>query len=280
MTLKDMHRSLIATLDPAVGHDEAAAMADAILSDILNYRPTDLILHADRQLLPETEKRMQEIAKKVVYGMPLQYAIGSAYFHGRLFTVNKYTLIPRPETSQLVDIIEDAWSSHSDTRILDIGTGSGCIAISLALDIPFAQVTAIDISSEAIDVARKNAADMKAKIKFEVEDILSSSPQGQYDVIVSNPPYVLDSERSSMDKRVIDYEPSSALFVPDSDPLRFYNAIGRYAASALASDGTLYFEINPLCADSLAGAMRSLGFSDVTIMRDYKGNKRFAICRR
>lgn len=280
MTIKDMHKVLIAKLEPGVGHDEAAAMADVMLSDILNCRASDLILRSDRQLLPETETRMLNIAQKVVDGQPLQYAIGSAYFHGRIFAVNSATLIPRPETSQLVDIIEDACKSRRGLRILDIGTGTGCIAISLALDLPFAHVTALDISAEAINVARKNATEMKANVNFIVADILTAKPQDKYDIIVSNPPYVLDSERASMDHRVVDYEPSSALFVPDSDPLRFYTAIAKYAEQTLAPDGTLYFEINPLCADALRKGLAKLGFSDVTIVRDYKGNNRFALCRR
>lgn len=280
MTLKDMHRALIARLEPSVGQSESAAMADVILSDMLNYRPSDLILHADRQLMPDTEKRMMDIAGKVVDGMPLQYAIGKAYFHGRLFAVTPATLIPRPETSQLVDIIVDAWRTRRDLRILDIGTGTGCIAISLALDLPFAHVTALDISTAAVEVARNNAAEMKAKVNFEVADILHATPAAQYDIIVSNPPYVLDRERAAMDARVTDYEPESALFVPDSDPLMFYTAIARFARRALEPEGALYFEINPLCAELLSAELYKLGFSDVTILPDYKGNKRFAICRR
>ncbi len=281
MTIKEMHKSLITKLETSVGHSEAAAMADVILADMMDYRPSDLILHADHQLLPETEARILAIAGRVCQGEPLQYALGMAYFHGRMFAVSPATLIPRPETSQLVDIVEDASGSQPDLRILDIGTGSGCIAISLALDLPFACVSAIDISAEAIDVAKKNAAAMKASVKFAIHDILKDGPQGQYDIIVSNPPYVLDSERASMDKRVVDHEPAAALFVPDSDPIIYYKAIARYASQALTPDsGTMYFEINPLCADELATTLRQLGFADVTIQCDYKGNKRFAICRR
>lgn len=280
MTLKEIHKELINRLLPCVGHDEAAAMADAMLADLLNYRPSDLILHADRQLTSTTESHLLSIADRVVSGEPLQYAIGLAYFHGRTFAVDRSTLIPRPETSQLVDIIEDENKGRSDLRILDIGTGSGCIAISLALDLQWAKVTAVDVSPQAISVAKKNAANMKANVDFNVTDILAAEANSQYDIIVSNPPYVLDSERPSMDRRVVDYEPASALFVPDSDPLKFYTAIARYCGKALAPDGTLYLEINPLCADSLAKAMRNMGFDDVTIVRDYKGNNRFAICRR
>ncbi len=280
MTIKEIHKALIGKLAPCVGQDEAAAMADVTLADVLGYRAADLILYADRQLLPQTEERIMSIAHRVIKGEPLQYAIGKAYFHGRMFAVTPDTLIPRPETSQLVDFIEDACKSQRDLRILDIGTGSGCIAISLALDLPFASVTALDVSPKAIEVAKKNAADLKAKVDFQVADILTESPSGQYDVIVSNPPYVLESERASLDKRVTEHEPASALFVPDNNPLKFYVAIARYAEDALAPNGTLFFEINPLCADALKDVMRKQGFGDVTIVRDYKGNKRFAICRR
>ena len=281
MTIREMRTWLAADLEAAVGADEAKAIADAILQDVKGYTAVDLALYGHRELLAETEERMRAIAKRVKDGEPLQYAIGKAYFHGRMFGVDTSTLIPRPETSQLVDMVADDYRNSRDARLLDIGTGSGCIAISLALDIRYSQVTAIDISPGALQMAESNAKTLNAKVRFVQADALNlkASPlrNATYDAIVSNPPYVLASERKSMDKRVTDYEQATALFVPDSDPLIFYRAIAQYAQDALSDGGRLYFEINPLCADELR-KMLARTFDRVDIIKDYKGNNRFAIC--
>ena len=281
MTIREMRTWLAADLEAAVGADEAKAIADAILQDVKGYTAVDLALYGHRELLAETEERMRAIAKRVKDGEPLQYAIGKAYFHGRMYGVDTSTLIPRPETSQLVDMVADDYRNSRDARLLDIGTGSGCIAISLALDIRYSQVTAIDISPGALQMAESNAKALSAKVRFMQADALNlqTSPlrNATYDAIVSNPPYVLASERKSMDKRVTDYEPPTALFVPDSDPLIFYRAIAQYAQYALSDGGKLYFEINPLCADDLR-KMLARTFDRVDIIKDYKGNNRFAIC--
>ena len=281
MTIREMRTWLAADLEAAVGADEAKAIADAILQDVKGYTAVDLALYGHRELLAETEERMRAIAKRVKDGEPLQYAIGKAYFHGRMYGVDTSTLIPRPETSQLVDMVVDDYRNSRDARLLDIGTGSGCIAISLALDIRYSQVTAIDISPGALQMAESNAKALSAKVRFMQADALNlqTSPlrNATYDAIVSNPPYVLASERKSMDKRVTDYEPPTALFVPDSDPLIFYRAIAQYAQYALSDGGKLYFEINPLCADDLR-KMLARTFDRVDIIKDYKGNNRFAIC--
>ena len=281
MTIREMRTWLAADLEAAVGANEAKAIADAILQDVKGYTAVDLALYGHRELLAETEERMRAIAKRVKDGEPLQYAIGKAYFHGRMYGVDTSTLIPRPETSQLVDMVADDYRNSRDARLLDIGTGSGCIAISLALDIRYSQVTAIDISPGALQMAESNAKALSAKVRFMQADALNlqTSPlrNATYDAIVSNPPYVLASERKSMDKRVTDYEPPTALFVPDSDPLIFYRAIAQYAQYALSDGGKLYFEINPLCADDLR-KMLARTFDRVDIIKDYKGNNRFAIC--
>ena len=281
MTIREMRTWLAADLEAAVGADEAKAIADAILQDVKGYTAVDLALYGHRELLAETEERMRAIAQRVKDGEPLQYAIGKAYFHGRMYGVDTSTLIPRPETSQLVDMVADDYRNSRDARLLDIGTGSGCIAISLALDIRYSQVTAIDISPGALQMAESNAKALSAKVRFMQADALNlqTSPlrNATYDAIVSNPPYVLASERKSMDKRVTDYEPPTALFVPDSDPLIFYRAIAQYAQYALSDGGKLYFEINPLCADDLR-KMLARTFDRVDIIKDYKGNNRFAIC--
>jgi len=279
MTLREMKRHLTQMLAPAVGEGEAQAMALAIIEDIRGYTAVDIAINGHRSLLPETESRMLDIARKVADGMPLQYAIGKAMFRGRYFSVDRSTLIPRPETAQLVDIIIDKWDGKSDLRVMDIGTGTGCIAISLALDLPFAQVEAIDINPDALAVAKNNAKALKAaRASFIQADALALAHEaGRYDIIVSNPPYVLDSEKAEMDARVADYEPATALFVPDADALRFYRPIAAFASQSLRPDGMLYFEINPLCSESILALLNECGFKDADIQRDYKGANRFAI---
>ncbi|MDE7375868.1 MAG: peptide chain release factor N(5)-glutamine methyltransferase [Muribaculaceae bacterium] len=198
MTIAETRRHLTLMLQPAVGSDEASAMASAIIEDIKGYKPVDVALYGHRELLPETVERMERVAEKVVAGEPLQYALGTAYFRGRHFSVTPATLIPRPETAQLVDMIVSDFTGRSDLRVLDIGTGTGCIAISLALDLPFAQVDAIDISTDALKVAQVNAEALKAKsVRFVEADALRLTPGSEkYDIIVSNPPYVLESEKA------------------------------------------------------------------------------------
>ena len=209
-------------------------------------------------------------------GEPVQYAVGKARFMGNDFIVTPDVLIPRPETAGLVDMIVDRWGGRSDLDVCDVGTGSGCIAISLARALPFCRVTAIDVSAAAIAVARLNAASLKVNIDFVEADILTAvPPRGLYDIIVSNPPYVTQSESADMDARVLDYEPGAALFVPDDDPLRFYRAIAAYGRAALKSGGMLYFEINQNFPDQTVALLESKGFIDVAARRDFKGNYRY-----
>lgn len=283
MTIREIRMKLAEMLAPHVGESEAMAMANAIIEDVKGYKAIDIALYGHRELLSDTEHRMLDIAQKVADGAPLQYVLGKACFRGRTFAVTPATLIPRPETAGLVDMAADRLRGMHDCRILDLGTGTGCIAISLALDLPYAQVVAADISDGALDVARANAKTLKANVQFVHADALHLD-EGQlagleFDAIISNPPYVLASERAGMDSRVYDHEPPTALFVPDSQPLLFYQAIGQYAANALISGGWLFFEINPLCARPLADLLREQGFDNIDILPDYKGTLRYAIAQ-
>lgn len=278
MTVKEIISEIKAKLSPVVGSHEAEAMAYAIMDDVRGYSKVDCVLYGHRELLPDTVERIHGIVDKVIAGVPLQYAVGQAYFHGRKFAVTADVLIPRPETSQLVDIIEDQWRGKGDISILDIGTGSGCIAITLALDLWPCTVDAIDISADALAIARKNANYRNANVRMELRDALSLRADSQaYDVIVSNPPYVLESEKAEMDGRVKDHEPHLALFVPDDDALKYYAPIARYAIDALRDGGKLYFEINPKKADEMKRMLQSIGFGDVEIVCDYRQRRRFAI---
>ena len=228
---------------------------------------------------------------------PVQYVLGYAEFCGRRFHVDRRVLIPRPETELLVSLASEIMrAAGGKPRVLDLCTGSGCIAWSLALDFPEAEVTAADISPDALEVARSQfsgpdpefpgsslvssgSGSVSSGPEFVLADVLGPVPaplerKGPFGLIVSNPPYVMNREKPSMRRNVLDYEPHSALFVPDADPLRFYAPIARYAARALRPGGALYFELNPLTADLTADMVRQAGFTQVDVYRDMYGKRR------
>lgn len=265
-----------ARLASRFGSREAAWMVRMIFEDVKGYSQVDMALNGDRDLGEATCKRVNEIVDRLLANEPLQYILGHARFYGMDFKVSPAVLIPRPETEELVDIIVKDADGREDLRVLDLGTGSGCIAIALARNLPFAAVTGIDISADALDVARANAATLKARVDFNRVDILDLHLEpASLDIIVSNPPYITRSERSAMESNVLDHEPATALFVPDDDPLKFYTPIYKAAMNALTPGGRLYFELNPLTADALADRMRADGWENVTIIPDSRKQKRF-----
>ncbi len=282
ITIGQYYRNLRTTLAHVLPEGEADAAASILMEDVGGYTRTTLFADGERELSDFMKSKIDTVAAKIIGGEPVQYAVGRALFMGNSYTVTPAVLIPRPETAALVDMITDRAAGRRDLRVLDIGTGSGCIAISLARALPFARVDAMDISEAALDVARENASNLKVRINFEHEDILSAEPPVVpcYDIIVSNPPYVTDSERADMDARVLDYEPLSALFVPDSDPLRFYRAIAAYAMKALMPGGSLFFEINQNFGPQMQQLLAGEGYADIEILRDFRGNIRYAIATR
>lgn len=278
ITIRQYNQDVIKALSSVLGsQSEAEATARIIFEDVAGYSRAFIFADGDREITDFMRDKIQAVVDKIKDGEPVQYAVGKAQFMGNDYTVTPDVLIPRPETAGLVDMITDQWSGRSDLAILDIGTGSGCIAISLARALPFSRVKALDISDKAIAVARKNAADLKVDVTFEQCDILKADPpEDVYDIIVSNPPYVTESEAKEMDQRVLGYEPHTALFVPDSDPLVFYRTIAVYARKALKGGGRLYFEINQHFPEEMKDLLRSEGFDQVSVTRDYKGNYRYA----
>lgn len=282
MTLEECNKLLTSKLAAALDAGEARSTVRLLLEDVAFASPVDVMCHGERPLEPETVDLLLSMADRIAAGEPPQYVVGRARFCGVYLQVTPATLIPRPETEGLVDIITDRHRGSRDLRVLDIGTGSGCIAIALSRALPFARVDACDISAEALEVARGNARGLRAAVDFFRCDILREplpdSPL--YDVIVSNPPYIARSEAADMEQRVLRYEPHTALFVDDADPLLFYRAIARYARAALRPEGTVYFEINPLFAKQLVEILHSEGFARVDVQRDYCGRQRFALAQR
>ena len=275
MKLKEALEQLKDGLTGIAEPEEVQAMIRVICEDVFNYDPVDVALRQESELPEFAQEKVTDIIMRLRRHEPLQYIVGSARFHGHRFKVTPAVLIPRPETEQLVDLIVDE-NQSSDLRVLDMGTGSGCIAISLARALKFAQVDALDVSRDALEVARQNAVDLKVKVRFFESDMLLPQPAATYDIIVSNPPYICWSEREAMEPNVKDYEPGQALFVPDNDPLLFYKAIVPYAAQSLERRDRLYLEINQRFGNEVKRLLQDNGFDEVRIIEDSYGKVRFA----
>ncbi len=269
-------RSIASQLEAVYPADEAEALAWWVAEETSGLTRTQLQFGCkDTTFLRDT----QEIIDRLLHFEPVQYIFGHTLWNGLDLKVTPATLIPRPETAELVEEIikSEVESQKSKVRVLDIGTGSGCIAIALKKRRPEWEVTGIDISAEAIGVARENAARNNVEVNFLVADILSDEIEGNdqivhdqmVNIVVSNPPYIRESEKSSMKPNVLNYEPSSALFVPDDDPLRFYRRI-----ASLRLGRYLFFEINENLSDETGDLLRSLGYTDIRLSHDIYGKPR------
>ena len=262
MTYREFWQPL-ATIYP---EGEARWIGRMVLEQCFGLSWADVLMGSAEQI---DEKVLRGLLQRLLNGEPVQYVIGEALFMGRRLQVGPGVLIPRPETEGLCRLclggLTDSWQG----TILDIGTGSGCIAITLAAELPQASVTAWDVSDEALRMARANADEQHVRVSFERQDALCPPiDTARWDMIVSNPPYVCHQERNTMERHVLDHEPALALFVPDDEPLLFYSAIGRYAKEALRPRGLLFFEINPIYALQLADMLRAQGFAEVSILQD------------
>lgn len=276
MTYGDLRREMKQRLAERYGSHEADAMVQLIFHTLKGWNLTDTLINSNLPVPSTFSEKCEEILSRLGKDEPLQYILGEARFYGMNLKVNRDTLIPRPETAELVDIIVDENRERRDLDILDIGTGSGAIAIALSRNLAFSRITAIDISSGALRVAEENASTLHANVKFLKEDIFLWMPGAEsLDIIVSNPPYIAESEKAEMEKNVLDYEPESALFVPDDNPLIYYLRICEVAAEALKEGGELYFELNAAYADVLKKKMQEAGWADVTVLTDSYGKKRF-----
>lgn len=299
-SVRDCRKYYASQLESIYGSDEANALIMILLEYYFNINRVKIALEQELRLSESELLTLHFAVKELLKNRPIQYIIGETEFCGMRFFVNENVLIPRPETEELVEKLavssyqfssfrpkrSEVEKSPANVSILDIGTGSGCIAISLAKLIPNSDVTAMDVSEKALEVARKNAEANGVNVHFVLDDILNSNVQThgrasqQFDIIVSNPPYVCESEKSEMRANVLDHEPSSALFVPDSDPLVFYRKILEFAQKALKPDGQIWFEINEKFGKETSELCREKGFKNVEIIKDFRGKERIVRAQR
>jgi release factor glutamine methyltransferase len=262
-----------------------------ILTEYLhNLKRIDVSLNPDFEVSETDLEKWNTIISELKTEKPIQYITGEAWFYGYRFEVNENTLIPRPETEELVEWIIESTKQEAGSKklnILDIGTGSGCIPIALKKEIPNAIVSAIDVSEKALIMAKKNAVDNEAEVHFNLQNILeidnlkqlpASNFQLQFDIIVSNPPYVRNLEKQEIKKNVLDYEPHLALFVEDTDALLFYRKIAELALTGLSPNGKLFFEINQYLGKETVALLENLGFKNIELRKDFVGNDRMICC--
>ena len=273
-TLRDSLNHFQSLISSTYENEEARSISRIVFKEVLGYDTIKLILNENDLLPAPLFEQLDQIAYLLNQHKPIQYILGFEDFLGYRFSVNESVLIPRPETEELVMWIVENNKNANQLNILDIGTGSGCIAISLKKLIPNSNLSAIDISEEALNLARKNALALQTEMEFIQKDILQDSIEGRYDIIVSNPPYVLSSEKKDMRKNVLDYEPSTALFVPDNDPLVFYSRIVRLAEMHLNNRGQLYFEINESYANECIDLFKHELWEPAIVKNDMRGKAR------
>ena len=258
-----------------------------LLEEYLNFKRIDVVLKSNFKISPEDLILLKSSTKLLEQEIPIQYILGKTEFYGFPFILNEHVLIPRPETEELISsILENVLKTRSfhtnanekQLKILDIGTGSGCIPISLKKSLPFAEITAIDVSNEALTIAKKNAVLNKVDINLTQQDILNTTSLNQlYDVIVSNPPYVRESEKKEIKNNVLNNEPHMALFVKDNNPLVFYNKIAELAKNHLTKNGTLFFEINQYLGKETVELIKLKGFNKIQLKKDIFGRDRIII---
>ena len=269
-------KRLLSRIDDALGRrydaQELETIKRALCTELLGVSALAFYTKDTLSLTPEQEVLLENALKRLEKGEPLQYVIGSTPFCGLTFKVDGRVLIPRPETAELVEwVVQDAGSKGS---LLDVGTGSGCIAVSLAYRLPGWKVQGWDISDGALEVARENSRLNGTEVEFRKVDILNASADSSFDVIVSNPPYVMESEKAQMEDTVLEFEPHLALFVSDSDPLLFYKAIAAFGHRTLNTGGRLYFEINPLLVEEMKEMLMGAGYREVEVRNDIFGKPR------
>lgn len=279
MTIQEAYIKLVYQLFELYDDRESANIADLVIEQVTGLRKIDRILYKKFPLSAEQQEQLNKYSEALLQHKPVQYVLNEAWFAGMKFYVDENVLIPRPETEELVEwIIEEvAGYQLPVTSLLDIGTGSGCIPIALKKKMPAAEVHAVDISEEALHVAKKNAGSLNTAITFYQLDILNDSAWTQlpaFDIIVSNPPYIKKTEASDMRQNVLQYEPHLALFVPDNDPLIFYKNIAKFGLHHLHDNGLLFFETNETHGREVVEMLEATGYTEVKIRKDLQGKER------
>ena len=275
MKLASFKKEFLKSITPLYNKDEASSLYYMLCEEYLALSKSKLIIAEDMDLTIEKTNYLYSCLDRLKKHEPIQYVLGKTKCCNLNFSVNESVLIPRPETEELVNIILK--NELGNKTVLDIGSGSGCIAVSLAKHSPKAKVTALDICKDAIELSQRNAKENDVNLEFINADILNYKSDKKYDIIVSNPPYVLESEKKHMSKNVLDYEPELALFVKNDDPLQFYKAILDFAKNSLNKNGEIYFEINETCNNEIKDIAYDYGYSNVDCKLDVFGKNRFCV---
>lgn len=292
MNIKNLKSHFFSELQTVQEDSEIESFFFILLEYLHNLKRIDISLNPDFEVSEADLEKWNSIISELKTEKPIQYITGEAWFYGYRFEVNENTLIPRPETEELVEWIIESTKLEAGSEklnMLDIGTGSGCIPISLKKEIPNVIVSAIDVSEKALEVARTNALDNEVEVYFILQNILEIDDLNelptsnfqlptQFDIIVSNPPYVRNLEKQEIKKNVLDYEPHLALFVEDTDALLFYRKIAQLALTSLTPNGKLFFEINQYLAKETVALLENLGFKNIELRKDFVGNDRMICC--
>lgn len=263
-------------LESVYDQNESKSITDMVLSHYLSIEPIDLIVKDNFDTSQDQIEQLHDAISKILTGVPVQHVIGQMYFYGANYVVNRHVLIPRPETEELIDLCKNDFKDIDHLNVIDLCTGSGCIAISLYHNLHFANVIATDISSEALDVAIQNQNNLGSKVEFQKADIFDYSTEEKFDIIVSNPPYVLESEKKLMHQNVLEHEPEIALFVDDHEPLIFYEKILEFSKKSLKENGKVYLEINEAFGQETKQLFQQ-HYNHVEVLKDLSNRDRFVI---
>jgi release factor glutamine methyltransferase len=280
MTIKELYRNFLVQLQKIYSLSEATAITDWVFEKMASLKRTDILKNPEKKITAAADKLIQKTLQELLLHKPVQYVLGEAWFYRMKLKVNEHVLIPRPETEELVEqLIKDRKSKLTDPTILDIGTGSGCIPIAIKKNLPAARVTAIDVCTNALALAKENAALHNAHITFTILDFLDerswlSLPA--FDIIISNPPYIPVNEKEKLGKNVTDFEPHLALFVPNRSPLIFYEKIAAFARDHLQPNGKIYLETHEDLAKETA-ALFMKDYQTVMIKKDMYGKERMIL---
>jgi release factor glutamine methyltransferase len=280
MNSKELYRKFLVDIQKIYELNEATVITDWVFEHVAGLKKTDLIKNPLQQIPPAVVKKIADKKEQLLQNKPVQYVVGETVFCGLTFQVNDKVLIPRPETEELTQLIINTWQFETkQVCVLDVGTGSGCIAVTIKKNLPSAKVMALDASYEALEMAHKNAVANKVNVQINLFDFLDESRWPElllFDIIVSNPPYIPLREKEKMAKNVVDNEPHKALFVPDENPLLFYEKLAKFGRSHLNYNGKIYVETHESYAGDVAALFKSM-YKDVKVKKDLFGKQRMVI---